>query len=174
MEHSTRDPVSRPETSSNIPIGNLSGQTIQSISYALKPLLADVFTLFVKTKNFHWHMSGPHFRDYHNLLDEQTSELLSMMDDIAERARQIGGSSIRSIGDIVRHRCLGDNEEEMLSSRDMLAELCSDNQQITRSLRAVHEICSRHGDVATSSLIENWIHEAERRTWFLSEVQREG
>jgi len=133
-------------------------------------LVADVFALYVKTKNFHWHMSGRHFRDYHLLLDEQATQIFAMTDEIAERARKIGGTTIRSISDIARNQRLKDNNNEGVSPQDMIGELCDDNQQLARSLRSTHEICDRHNDVATASLIESWIDETERRTWFLSEI----
>jgi starvation-inducible DNA-binding protein len=135
-------------------------------------LLADVFALYVKTKNFHWHMSGAHFRDYHLLLDEQSTQLFAMTDDIAERARKIGGTTIRSISDIAKNQRRKDNNKETVSPQEMISELCNDNQQLTRSLRATHGVCDRHNDVATASLIEVWIDETERRTWFLSETIR--
>jgi starvation-inducible DNA-binding protein len=129
-------------------------------------LLANVFALCVKTKNFHWHMSGRHFRDYHLLLDEQATEIFAMTDTIAERARKIGGTTIRSISDIARNQRLKDSNKDVVRPQEMLAELSADNQQMTRSLRAAHEICNRHKDVATASLIETWIDESERRTCF--------
>ncbi|HYA19893.1 MAG TPA: DNA starvation/stationary phase protection protein [Burkholderiales bacterium] len=144
------------------------------ISSALRQLLADVFALYLKTKNFHWHMSGPHFRDYHLLLDEQSEQIFAMTDDIAERTRKLGANTLHSIGDIAKHQRLKDNNEEFVAAADMLAELCTDNQQLTRFLRATHEICDKHNDVATASLIENWIDESERRTWFLLELRRGG
>jgi starvation-inducible DNA-binding protein len=147
---------------------DLAPEGVTAISNALRPLLADVFALYVKTKNFHWHMSGPHFRDYHLLLDEQAEQIFEMTDDIAERARKIGGTSIRSIGDIARRQRLHDNDAEYVGPQEMLAELSADNQLLTKELRGVHEVCDEHDDVATASLIENWIDEAERRTWFLS------
>jgi starvation-inducible DNA-binding protein len=143
------------------------------ISVALRKLLADVFALYVKTKNFHWHMSGPHFRDYHLLLDEQATQVFAMTDEIAERARKLGGTTIRSISDISRHQRLTDNNAEFVAPHDMLVELRGDNQELTRGLRATHELCERRDDVATDSLIENWIDETERRTWFLSEIVAE-
>ena len=149
---------------------DISRAGVAAISEQLRPLLADVFALYVKTKNFHWHMSGPHFRDYHLLLDEQAEQIFAMTDDIAERARKIGGTTIRSVGDISRHQRLQDNNEELVSPNDMLAELCADNQQLTRSLRAAHAVCDESNDVATASLIENWIDQTERRTWFLFET----
>jgi starvation-inducible DNA-binding protein len=132
-----------------------------------------VFALYLKTKNFHWHMSGPHFRDYHLLLDEQASQVFAMTDDIAERARKLGGTTIRSISDISRHQRLKDNNAEFVTPEGMLVELRDDSRQLTRVLRSAHELCERHDDVATASLIENWIDETERRTWFLSEIVAE-
>jgi starvation-inducible DNA-binding protein len=151
---------------------DLSRNSVEQISGALRELLADVFVLYVKTKNFHWHMSGPHFRDYHLLLDEHADQIFAMTDAIAERSRKIGGTTIRSIGEIARHQSLKDNDKESVSPGDMLAELSSDNQALTRSLRAKHKICEQHHDFATTSLIETWIDETERRTWFLSETLR--
>jgi starvation-inducible DNA-binding protein len=150
---------------------DLSGNAVEEISSNLRRLLADVFTLYVKTKNFHWHMSGRHFRDYHLLLDEQATQVFAMTDDIAERARKIGGTTIRSISDIAKNQRLKDNNKETVSPQEMISELCDDNQQMTQALRATHEICDRHNDVATASLIENWIDETERRTWFLAEIR---
>jgi starvation-inducible DNA-binding protein len=152
---------------------DLSNDAVVEISGALRPLLADVFALYLKTKNFHWHMSGPSFRDYHLLLDEQAEQIFGMTDDIAERARKIGGTTIRSISDIASHQRLKDNNEEFVNPRDMIAELRSDNQQLARSLRATHELCDSHNDVATTSLIEVWIDQTERRAWFLSEILRD-
>jgi starvation-inducible DNA-binding protein len=129
-----------------------------------------VFALYVKTKNFHWHMSGPHFRDYHLLLDEHGTQIFAMTDDIAERARKIGGTTLRSVSDISKHQRLKDNNDERVAPEDMLAELRADNQELTRNLRSAHELCEKHNDVATASLIENWIDETERRKWFLSEI----
>jgi starvation-inducible DNA-binding protein len=152
------------------PQSDLGRNATQEISSALRPLLADVFALYVKTKNFHWHMSGRHFRDYHLLLDEHAEQIFAMTDDIAERARKLGGTTLRSIGDISRHQTLKDNDAEFITPKEMLAELHSDNVHLTRSLRSTHEVCDRHNDVATASLIENWIDETERRSWFLSEI----
>ncbi len=152
---------------------DLSGDAVVQISDALRKLLADVFTLYVKTKNFHWHMSGKHFRDYHLLLDEHATQIFAMTDEIAERARKIGGRTLRSISDISRHQSLKDNNEEFVAPEDMLVELRGDNQQLTRELRSTHELCEHHDDVATASLIENWIDETERRAWFLSEIVAE-
>ena len=152
---------------------DLGANANRDIPAALRALLADVFALYVKTKNFHWHMSGSHFRDYHLLLDEQSGQIFAMTDDIAERARKIGGTTIRSISDIARNQRLKDNNKESVSPQEMIGELCEDNQQLTRSLRATHEICDRHNDVATASLIEVWIDESERRTWFLTEIMQD-
>ena len=149
---------------------DLDRKGVTEISSSLRQLLADVFALYVKTKNFHWHMSGQHFRDYHLLLDEQSEQIFAMTDDIAERARKIGGTTIRSIGDIAEHQRLKDNDEELVTPGDMLAELCADNQRLTRFLRSAHELCERHNDIATASLIETWIDQTERRTWFLAEI----
>ena len=149
---------------------DLSGDVVEEISSNLRRLLADVFALYVKTKNFHWHISGRHFRDYHLLLAEQATQIFAITDTIAERARKIGGTTIRSISDIARNQRLKDNNKEAVSPQEMIGELREDNQQLTRSLRASHEICDRHNDVATASLIEVWIDESERRTWFLSEI----
>jgi len=152
---------------------DLSGDAVEEISSNLRRLLADVFALYVKTKNFHWHISGRHFRDYHLLLDEQATQIFAMTDTIAERARKIGGTTIRSISDIARNQRLKDNNKEGVSPQEMIGELCEDNQQLTRSLRATHEICDRHNDVATASLIEVWIDESERRTWFLAGIMQD-
>jgi len=149
---------------------DLARGAVMEISGALRLLLADVFGLYVKTKNFHWHMTGRSFRDLHLLLDEHSDQIFAMTDDIAERAIKIGGSTIRSISDISRYQRLKDNNEEHLTPKTMLLELRADNLQLTRFLRSTHEICERHNDVATASMIENWIDETERRTWFLSEI----
>jgi len=151
---------------------DLTADSVHAISRALRELLADAFALYVKTKNFHWHMSGPHFRDYHLLLDEHAEQIFAMTDVIAERARKIGGLTIHSIGDIARHQTLKDNDAEFVGPREMLEELCADNQALTRSMRKKHGLCDGHEDVATTSLIETWIDETERRTWFLSETLR--
>ena len=151
---------------------NLGANATRDLSGALTGLLADVFALYVKTKNFHWHMSGPHFRDYHVLLDEQSEQILEMTDDIAERVRKIGGTTLRSIGHIARLQRIADNDAEFVSPQDMLAELREDNKDLTQRMREVHDVCDEHGDVATASLLENWIDEAEKRTWFLFEAGR--
>ena len=152
---------------------DLSGDAVVEITRELRVLLSDVFALYVKTKNFHWHMSGPHFRDYHLLLDEHGTQIFAMTDDIAERARKLGGTTIHSISDIAKHQRLKDNNADRVAPERMLAELCADNQDLTRNMRAVHEVCEKHNDVATASLIEVWIDETERRTWFLAETIKE-
>jgi len=149
---------------------DLSGDAVADISRELRKLLADVFALYLKTKNFHWHMSGAHFRDYHLLLDEQSAQIFAMTDEIAERARKIGATTLRSIGDIAKHQRVTDNDSERVAPEEMLTELRDDNRELTRNLRSAHELCDRHRDVATASLIENWIDESERRAWFLSEI----
>jgi starvation-inducible DNA-binding protein len=153
---------------------DLKPEATRDISAALAGLLADVFALYMKTKNFHWHMSGPHFRDYHLLLDEQSDQIFAMTDPIAERARKIGGASLRSIGDISRRQRILDNDADYVDPKDMLAELRDDNKSLTTTLREVHDVCDEHEDVATASLLENWIDETERRTWFLFEATRSG
>jgi starvation-inducible DNA-binding protein len=153
---------------------DLKPEATRDISAALAGLLADVFALYVKTKNFHWHISGPHFRDYHLLLDEQGEQIFAMTDPIAERARKIGGTTLRSIGDIGRRQRILDNDADYVDPKDMLAELRDDNKSLTASLRQTHNVCDEYGDVATASLIEVWIDETERRTWFLYEATRAG
>lgn len=151
---------------------DLSTEGVSQISSALRQLLADAFTLYVKTKNFHWHLSGSHFRDYHLLLDEHADQIFAITDDIAERARKIGGTTIRSIGDIVRNQRLKDNDQEFVTAEEMLGELREDNRKFVHSLRETHSICDKYDDVATTSSIEVWIDEAERRHWFLTEIVR--
>jgi starvation-inducible DNA-binding protein len=152
---------------------DFGGDAVAEISDALRKALADVFALYMKTKNFHWHMSGKHFRDYHLLLAEHATQIFKMTDDIAERARKIGRTTLHSISDISSHQRLKDNNAEFVTPEDMLAELRADNQNVTRSLRSIYELCERHGDVATASLIENWINESERGNWFLSKIVSE-
>jgi starvation-inducible DNA-binding protein len=151
---------------------DLAAQASKDIAGAMNAILADVFALYLKTKNFHWHMSGPHFRDYHLLLDEQADQLYAMTDPIAERVRKIGGSTLRSIGHIGRIQRIKDNDAEYVDPLDMLAELRDDNQALVARLREVHEMVDQHRDIATASLIESWIDETERRTWFLFESSR--
>src|ERR1700758_1841984 len=144
------------------------------LSGALTVLLADMFALYVKTKNFHWHMSGPHFRDYHLLLDEHGDQIFATTDMIAERVRKIGGTTLHSIGHIGRSQRVVDNDSDFVTAMDMLAELRDDNKQLAANLRETHGLCDEHDDVATASLLEVWIDEAERRTWFLFEASRRG
>jgi starvation-inducible DNA-binding protein len=151
---------------------DLKGNAVGDISGALRILLADMFALYIKTKNFHWHMSGPHFRDYHLMLDEQADQIFATTDDIAERARKIGGTTIRSIGHIAKLKRILDNDAEFVTPLDMLAELREDNKTLTTYMREVHDLTDEHRDVATTSLLENWIDESERRTWFLFEACR--
>lgn len=149
---------------------DLDQDAVVEISGALRQLLADVFSLYLKTKNFHWHMSGSHFRDYHLLLDEHAAQIFAMTDDIAERGRKIGGITLHSISDISRHQRLKDNNAEEVPPKEMLTELRDDNLQLTGFLREAHELCEKHSDVATTSMIEVWIDQTERRTWFLAET----
>jgi starvation-inducible DNA-binding protein len=151
----------------------LSEKAVHDISRALIPLLSDVFALYLKTKNFHWHMSGPHFRDYHLMLDDQSDQIFSMTDAIAERARKLGGTTVRSIGQISRFQRVVDNDAEYVKPLDMLAELRNDNAILTQNMREVHSLCDEAGDLATASLLENWIDETEKRTWFLFECSRQ-
>jgi starvation-inducible DNA-binding protein len=150
----------------------LSKTAIRDISEALMLLLSDAFALYLKTKNFHWHMSGPHFRDYHLMLDDQSDQIFSMTDAIAERARKIGGTTVRSIGQISRLQRISDNDAEYVEPLDMIAELRDDNEALTQSMRETHSLCDAAGDVATASLLENWIDESEKRIWFLFECSR--
>jgi starvation-inducible DNA-binding protein len=151
---------------------DLGEKAATEIAAALTLVLADVFALYLKTKNFHWHMSGPHFRDYHLMLDEQSDQILAMTDALAERARKIGGTTLRSIGHIGRLQRLLDNDAEYVQPQDMLAELAEDNRRLTGFLRAAHTVCETYNDVASTSLIEVWIDESERRAWFLYESTR--
>src|SRR3954467_8799126 len=153
---------------------DIDPKAVNDISGVLNILLADVFGLYLKTKNFHWHVSGPHFRDYHLLLDEHGDQIFAMTDAIAERVRKIGGTTLRSIGHIGRVQRILDNDADFVTPMDMLAELRDDNRQITAAMRETHGLCDEYGDVATASLLENWIDEAERRTWFLFEATRHG
>jgi starvation-inducible DNA-binding protein len=167
------DAKSRRMASLNTPT-NLTSNATRDISSALTTLLADVFALYIKTKNFHWHMSGPHFRDYHLLLDEHGEQLFAVTDAIAERVRKIGGTTLRSIGEISRLQRVLDNDADYVTPLDMLAELRDDNKQLAAAMREAHSLCDEHGDVASASLLENWIDEAERRVWFLFETSRQG
>jgi starvation-inducible DNA-binding protein len=153
---------------------DLKSNAVKDIAGAMNAILADTFALYMKTKNFHWHVSGPHFRDYHLLLDDQAAEIFATTDDIAERVRKIGGNTLRSIGDIGRKQRLADNDAEYVDPADMLAELREDNQRVVASMREAHELCDEHNDVATASLLENYIDAAEKRVWFLYEIGRKG
>jgi len=152
---------------------HLGEQAAQAVAEALNPTLADVFALYLKTKNFHWHMSGQHFRDYHLMLDEQAEQIFAMSDPIAERVRKLGRLTLHSIGEISERQRLSDNDAGFVAPRDMLAELCHDNQDLAGHLRQAHGVCEEHEDVATASLIEVWIDQTERRAWFLYEATRE-
>ena len=163
---------SRREAPLNTPT-SLSEDAVRDISGALNALLADTFALYLKTKNFHWHMSGPHFRDYHLLLDEQGDQIFAITDPLAERVRKIGAPTLRSIGQIKKLQRLLDNDAGFVTPLDMLAELRDDNLELIAHMRSAHDVCDEHSDVATTSLLEVWIDEAERRTWFLFEAARE-
>ena len=151
---------------------DLKPEGVREVAGALNILLADMFALYLKTKNFHWHVSGPHFRDYHLLLDEQAEQIFATTDALAERIRKVGGMTLRSIGQISRLQRIEDNDADFVTPLDMLAELRDDNKQLTANMRETHELCEQHNDVATTSLLEMWIDEAERRTWFLFETSR--
>lgn len=166
-------PVEKRKTAALATPTDLKNNAIQDISGALAALLADTFALYLKTKNFHWHMSGSHFRDYHLLLDEHGDELFAMTDPLAERVRKVGGSTLRSIGDISRRQRIADNDAEFVHPHEMLAELRDDNGSLVASMRSLHDLCVEYGDVATASLLENWIDETEKRVWFLFEILRD-
>jgi starvation-inducible DNA-binding protein len=151
---------------------DLSDDAVRELSAKLNEILADAFALYLKTKNFHWHVSGPHFRDYHLLLDEQSEQIFATTDDIAERVRKIGGTTLRSIGQISKLQTIKDNDESFVPAHDMLRELMNDNKQVAASMRECHELCDKHDDVASASILENFIDETERRTWFLFEASR--
>jgi starvation-inducible DNA-binding protein len=168
QEHSPKDRRKAPLLTPT----DLKPAATKDIAAAMNGILADVFALYLKTKNFHWHMSGPHFRDYHVMLDEQSDQIYAMTDPIAERIRKLGGTTLRSIGHIARTQRVQDNDAEYVEPSDMLAELCDDNQTIATRLREAHDVCDEHRDIATASLIEVWIDETERRTWFLFEASR--
>jgi len=167
----TKDVKSRRTAPLNTP-NSLGENAMRDLSGGLNILLADVYALYIKTKNFHWHMSGPHFRDYHLLLDEQAEQIDAITDVIAERVRKLGGTTIRSIGHIKSLQRVLDNDADFVTPQDMLAELREDNKQLAANMRTLHDLCDEHGDVATTSLIEVWIDEAERRVWFLYEAGR--
>jgi starvation-inducible DNA-binding protein len=151
---------------------DIDRESVKDISGALNALLADVFVLYLKTKNFHWHMSGPHFRDYHLLLDDHADQIFAMTDDVAERVRKIGGTTIRSIGQICRIQRLADNDADFVTPADMLSELHEDEKRLVQILRAIHTLCDEAEDLATASLVENWIDQSQRRSWFLFESTR--
>jgi starvation-inducible DNA-binding protein len=151
---------------------DLKPNAVRDLAGELNILLADMFGLYLKTKNFHWHVSGPHFRDYHLLLDEQGEQIFATTDAIAERVRKIGATTLRSIGHVSRLQRIQDNDADFVTPMDMLAELRDDNKQLTTRMREIHDLCDDSGDVATASLLEVWIDEAERRTWFLFEATR--
>jgi len=167
----TAELITRQKAPLNTP-SDIDPKAVKDIAAALNALLADVFCLYLKTKNFHWHMSGPHFRDYHLLLDDHGDQIFAMTDDIAERVRKIGGTTIRSIGHIARLQRIADNDADYVTPQDMLSELHEDEKALVLSMRAVHTLCDDAGDVATASLLENWIDQTQRRSWFLFETTR--
>src|ERR1700735_3087597 len=169
MNARVTEPVRR--RSASMPSG-FEPAAVANISASLTALLADLFALYLKTKNFHWHVSGPHFRDYHLLLDEQSEQIFATTDDIAERVRKIGGTTLRSIGQISKLQAIKDNDESFVPAHDMLRELMNDNKQVAASMRECHELCDKHDDVASASILENFIDETERRVWFLFEATR--
>ena len=152
---------------------DLDSAAVAAVSEALNGLLADAFALYLKTKNFHWHVSGPHFRDYHLLLDDQAAEIFAATDDMAERVRKIGGTTLRSIGHISKLQTIEDNDDDFVAPGDMLRELMNDNKAVAARMRDAHEVADDHDDIATASLIENWIEQTEKRTWFLFEAARD-
>jgi starvation-inducible DNA-binding protein len=174
LSSTKKDELKRRQEAPLVTPTDLKGKATRDIAGGMNAILADVFALYLKTKNFHWHMSGPHFRDYHLLLDEQADQIYAMTDPIAERIRKTGGSTLRSIGHIARLQRIKDNDAEYVDALDMLAELREDNKTLAARLREVHDVVDEHRDIATASLIENWIDETERRTWFLFEASRNG
>ena len=177
MKAKSKTSISKATALRNAPLtGNhaLGADAARDLSAGLNLLLADVFALYLKTKNFHWHMSGPHFRDYHLLLDEHADQIYAMTDPIAERVRKVGGTTLKSIGHIARTQRVLDNDADYVTPLDMLAELRGDNMDMATHMRAVHAVCDEHNDVATASLLEVWIDETERRAWFLFEASQPG
>jgi starvation-inducible DNA-binding protein len=172
MSKATRPELVARREANLTPHTDIAPDAVKDIAGALTALVADVFTVYVKTKNFHWHMSGPHFRDYHLLLDEHADQLFAMTDDIAERVRKIGGTTLRSIGHIARVKRIPDNDADYVTPEDMLSELWEDNKALVLSMRSAHDLCDEVGDVATASLLENWIDEGQKRAWFLFETTR--
>jgi starvation-inducible DNA-binding protein len=164
-------PRSKPAAALDTPT-DLSSEAVQAVSEALNTILADSYALYLKTKNFHWHVSGPHFRDYHLLFDEQAAAILATTDDVAERVRKIGGTTLKSIGQISKQQTIDDNEDDFVAPSEMLRELMNDHKTIVKFMREAHGVCDEHEDIATASLIENWIDEAEKRLWFLFEAGR--
>jgi starvation-inducible DNA-binding protein len=171
--HKRKHELEAQRTAAHTQSTDIAAESVREISGALTALLADIFALYVKTKNFHWHMSGPHFRDYHLLLDEHGDQLFGMTDDIAERVRKIGGTTLRSIGHIARIKCISDNDADYVTPKDMLSELWEDNKALVLSMRSVHGLCDEAGDVAAASALENWIDETQKRAWFLYEASRD-
>ena len=173
MKHASKSAVAEPGLKAPlITPTDLKPEARRDIGAVMNAILADVFALYLKTKNFHWHASGPHFRDYHLLLDEQGEQIFAMTDPIAERVRKLGAVTVRSIGQIARSQRILDNDAEYVEPEDMLAELCEDNKSLVSRLREAHSTCEEYNDIATASLIEVWIDETERRTWFLFESSR--
>src|SRR5476651_1221605 len=169
-----RDDLKKRRNSPLVTPTDLKPKATRDIAGGMNAILADVFAMYLKTKNFHWHMSGPHFRDYHLLLDEQADQIYAMADPIAERVRKLGGTTLRSIGHIARTQRVLDNDAAYVDPEDVLAELCEDNKTLAARLREAHDVCDGHRDIASASLIEVWIDETERRTWFLFEASRKG
>jgi starvation-inducible DNA-binding protein len=167
----TLDTLRKPAAALDTPT-DLSPTAVTQISAALNGLLADAFALYLKTKNFHWHVSGPHFRDYHLLLDEQAEQIFASTDELAERVRKVGGTTLRSIGDIAKHQSLKDNDAAFVAPNDMLRELMADNKTMAAAMRTAHELADKHADAATAGLLETFIDATERRTWFLFEASR--
>ena len=172
MARSAKPSRKQPGTNLDTPT-DLSDEAVAAISAAINGLLADAFALYVKTKNFHWHMSGPHFRDYHLMLDEQSDQIFATTDPLAERVRKISGNTLRSIGQISGMTRVQDNDRDFVSALDMLRELMNDNKEMAKNMRDAHQVCDDHEDVATASLLETFIDETERRTWFLFEASRD-
>jgi starvation-inducible DNA-binding protein len=167
----TLEPVQKPAAALDTPT-DLSHVAVREISAALNGLLADAFALYLKTKNFHWHVSGPHFRDYHLLLDEQADQIFATTDELAERVRKVGGTTLRSIGDIAKHQSIKDNDAQFVAPNDMLRELTADNKAMAAAMRKAHQVADKHEDAATAGLLETFIDATERRTWFLFEASR--
>mgnify|MGYP001548976554 CR=1 FL=1 len=168
-----KDSKSKTKTRLETPT-DLSGHAVPDLAEALNGLVADSYALYVKTKNFHWHVSGPHFRDYHLLFDDQAAEIFASVDELAERVRRIGARTVHSVGEIARLQTIKDNDEEFVAPADMLRELMADNKTVIKAMRAAHEVADKHEDVATASILENFIDQAEKRNWFLFEASRTG